>query len=151
MAGACFGALLWGLPESHAEAAPDSSTANFPIIHRKEIEKHKTERTGIWVTYKDGVYDVTEFVSAHPGGNKILLAAGGPLEPFWAMYAQHKQAQVRPNATIHCFENCGIAVAIGRPPALCPSRICSSQRASDHAIRTGCTEALPYAFCHLSR
>lgn len=99
VAGACFGALLWGLPESHAEAMPDSSKTNFPIIHRKEIEKHKTESTGIWVTYKDGVYDVTDFVSAHPGGNKILLAAGGPLEPFWAMYAQHKQAQVRPNAT----------------------------------------------------
>lgn len=36
-----------------------------------------------------------DFVSAHPGGkNKILLAAGGALEPFWQMYAQHKQEQV---------------------------------------------------------
>jgi len=24
------------------------------------------------------------------GGNKILLAAGGPIEPFWNMYAVHK-------------------------------------------------------------
>lgn len=91
---ASLGALLWGQSTGHAEAPPDPSKRNFPIIRREEIEKHKTASTGIWVTYKDGVYDVTEFVSAHPGGNKILLAAGGPLEPFWAMYAQHKQKQV---------------------------------------------------------
>ena len=58
------------------------------------MEKHKDEASGVWVTHGEGVYDVTDFVSAHPGGNKILLAAGGPLEPYWAMYAQHKQAEV---------------------------------------------------------
>jgi hypothetical protein len=25
-----------------------------------------------------------------PGGNRILMAAGGPIEPFWSMYAVHK-------------------------------------------------------------
>lgn len=41
---------------------------------------------GIWVTYKDGVYDITQFVALHPGGaHKIMLAAGGPVEPFWSM------------------------------------------------------------------
>jgi sulfite oxidase len=50
------------------------------------------------VTYGEGVYDITEFVESHPGGpDKIVLAAGGPLEPYWAMYAQHKQQQVRFN------------------------------------------------------
>ncbi len=35
---------------------------------------------------QDGVYDITEFVAMHPGGAaKILMAAGGPVEPFWAM------------------------------------------------------------------
>jgi len=41
-----------------------------------------------------GVYDVTEFANAHPGGDKILLAAGGSVEPFWAIYGQHKTAEV---------------------------------------------------------
>jgi cytochrome b involved in lipid metabolism len=36
------------------------------------------------------VYDVTDFIKQHPGGNKILLAAGGALEPFWSLYAVHK-------------------------------------------------------------
>jgi hypothetical protein len=35
------------------------------------------------VIYKNGVYDITEFVQGHPGGNKILLAAGSTIEPFW--------------------------------------------------------------------
>jgi cytochrome b involved in lipid metabolism len=30
------------------------------------------------------VYDVTDFVANHPGGQeKILLAAGGAIEPYW--------------------------------------------------------------------
>lgn len=43
----------------------------------------------VWVGYGHGVYDVTDFVGAHPGGDYILRAAGGPLEPFWRLYAQH--------------------------------------------------------------
>jgi hypothetical protein len=35
------------------------------------------------VIYKHGVYDITQFVESHPGGNKILLAAGSTIEPFW--------------------------------------------------------------------
>ena len=42
-----------------------------------------------------GVYDVTEFVAQHPGGEKILIGAGGPIEPFWALYAVHKKTYVR--------------------------------------------------------
>jgi len=35
-------------------------------------------------------------VDQHPGGGaRIMLAAGGAIDPFWAMYAQHKTAEVR--------------------------------------------------------
>ncbi|XP_064617297.1 sulfite oxidase-like [Liolophura sinensis] len=44
----------------------------------------------IWVTYKNGVYDITDYVPKHPGGSKILLGAGGSIEPFWKMYAAHE-------------------------------------------------------------
>lgn len=71
------------------------SGSSFKQITRAEVEQHKGGAAGVWVTFGEGVYDVTEFVSAHPGGDKILLAAGGPLEPYWAMYAQHKQDAVR--------------------------------------------------------
>ena len=54
------------------------------------MSKHHSPETGIWVTYKGGVYDITEFVDSHPGGSKILLAAGRAIDPFWAMYAAHQ-------------------------------------------------------------
>lgn len=45
---------------------------------------------GVWCTYGDGVYDVTDFVANHPGGgDKIMLAAGKSLDPFWRVYQQH--------------------------------------------------------------
>ncbi|KAI0557132.1 sulfite oxidase [Gracilaria domingensis] len=44
----------------------------------------------ILVTYGDGVFDITEFVESHPGGDQILLAAGGPLETFFETYALHQ-------------------------------------------------------------
>jgi sulfite oxidase len=30
----------------------------------------------IWVSYKNGVYDITDFIPLHPGADKILMAAG---------------------------------------------------------------------------
>lgn len=66
----------------------------LPIFSLDEVTKHRSLEDGVWVTYKGGVYDITEFVAMHPGGNKILLAAGGALEPFWALYAVHDQEHV---------------------------------------------------------
>lgn len=44
----------------------------------------------MWVTFRSGVYDITDFVSEHPGGPaRILMAKGSSVEPFWAMYRQH--------------------------------------------------------------
>ena len=41
------------------------------------------------------MYDITEFIDNHPGGlDKISLAAGTSLEPFWALYAVHKREGV---------------------------------------------------------
>ncbi|XP_048379537.1 sulfite oxidase, mitochondrial [Stegostoma tigrinum] len=64
------------------------------IYTRQDVAKHKTLADGVWVTYKTGVYDITKFVDLHPGGDKIMLAAGGAIEPFWAMYAVHNQEHV---------------------------------------------------------
>lgn len=43
--------------------------AGMPIITRAEVAKHKTLETGIWTTYQNGVYNITEFVANHPGGS----------------------------------------------------------------------------------
>ena len=55
-----------------------------------EISKLCNKNTGYWVTYKDSVYNITNFIDNHPGGkDKILLAAGKGVDPYWNVYRQH--------------------------------------------------------------
>lgn len=65
--------------------------ADLPEFGSEEIRRHDSLENRVWVTYKDGVYDITDFIGAgnHPGGNKIYMAAGGGVEPFWHLYAVH--------------------------------------------------------------
>ena len=62
----------------------------LPEYRKSDVTAHDSDEKRIWVTYKNGVYDITDFVSKHPGAKNILMAAGGPLEPFWNLYAVHK-------------------------------------------------------------
>lgn len=74
--------------QSGCEPAPPSFTRAQVAAHNKPGD--------VWVTHGDGVYDVSSFVASHPGGEaRLLLAAGGALDPFWAAYAQHQTAEVR--------------------------------------------------------
>ena len=80
--------------EESAEAG--RARSDLPDYSLEEIKKHKDKGSGIWVTYGDGVYDITDFVEQHPGGGeKIMLAAGDALEPFWAVFAAHNTDEVR--------------------------------------------------------
>ena len=58
-----------------ASAEEQTSSEPYPFFSISEIESHNAVDKGIWVTYKDGVYDVTNFINSHPGGaDKIMLA-----------------------------------------------------------------------------
>ena len=46
------------------------------------------------VIYKDGVYDLTEFRSKHPGGSLIEQGAGSDVEQFWAKWAYHYDSKM---------------------------------------------------------
>ena len=41
-----------------------------------EIRKHTTQESA-WIVLSDKVYDITSFLSTHPGGKKILLGQTG--------------------------------------------------------------------------
>uniref|UniRef100_A0A3P8SMW6 Sulfite oxidase n=1 Tax=Amphiprion percula TaxID=161767 RepID=A0A3P8SMW6_AMPPE len=92
--------LAYGLHHHHKAERADTGvqtlkkSSSLPVFSQEEVTKHRSLEDGIWVTYKGGVYDITEFVAMHPGGDKIMLAAGGALEPFWALYAVHNQEHV---------------------------------------------------------
>ena len=62
-----------------------------PTYRAKDLHKHRSIQDGIWVSYKDGVYDITEFLKEHPGGEKsLMMVAGGPLEFAFGFYGFHK-------------------------------------------------------------
>eukprot|EP00743_Colponemidia_sp_Colp-15_P004845 GILK01005221.1.p1 GENE.GILK01005221.1~~GILK01005221.1.p1 ORF type:complete len:538 (-),score=56.30 GILK01005221.1:125-1738(-) len=72
---------------------PGDRRDDLPEFSASDISKHKDRNSRVWVVYKEGVYDVTDFTDSHPGGDKILLAAGGSIEPFWTLYAVHKSKE----------------------------------------------------------
>ncbi|XP_071633165.1 sulfite oxidase, mitochondrial isoform X2 [Temnothorax longispinosus] len=61
----------------------------------EEVGKHDSKENRIWVTFGQGVYDITEFVDKHPGGpSKIMMAAGGTVDPFWTIFANHNTPEI---------------------------------------------------------
>lgn len=59
-------------------------------ISKAEVGTRDNPSKSVWVTYGNGVYDITSFIDHHPGAKNILMAAGGSIEPFWDIYAVHK-------------------------------------------------------------
>lgn len=79
-------------------ATPDVGAvrADLPDYTLKQVAQHSSPDNGVWVVYKDGVYDISEFMSVHPGGSeKIALAAGGSIEPYWEVFAAHNTDKIR--------------------------------------------------------
>lgn len=92
-AGIAAGLGVWHWYEVQCEAP--ASPKQLPVFSKEEVAKHKTREQGVWVTFKGGVYDVTEWLDLHPGGAaRVMLAAGSSLEPFWSMYQQHNHPNV---------------------------------------------------------
>ena len=56
----------------------------------QDVRKHFNTESRVWMTYRNGVYDVTDFIAKHPGAQNIMLAAGGDVQPFWDIYSVHK-------------------------------------------------------------
>ncbi len=56
-----------------------------------EVATHADPDQDVWVTYRNGVYDITKLIPKHPSDKEIIVqAAGGPVEPFWEAYPVHK-------------------------------------------------------------
>jgi len=88
--------VLLSLISQQIFAINEEAASETKYYTMEEVAQHTTPETGIWVTYQGSVYDITEFISGHPGGNqKIMLAAGKSIEPFWALYGVHNKDEVR--------------------------------------------------------
>lgn len=87
--------LRMGLPQTGVKITAECGEQEWKIYRREEVQKESRENKKVWVTYGNGVYDLTEFAKSHPGGSdKLLMARGGPIEPFWQMYPFHKTEQI---------------------------------------------------------
>ncbi|RFU77001.1 sulfite oxidase [Trichoderma arundinaceum] len=88
-------AALHSEEDGYGQAAVhDDRDPNLPRFRISEIRKHDGKSKHPWVTHGDKVYDITEWISAHPGGPVILRAAGGSIEPYWNIFTIHKNQYV---------------------------------------------------------
>ena len=77
-----------------ARERSDMAGGTYPILSLEEVRADHGEE--VWVCLDGGVYNVTPFLDAHPGGaTRIMMAAGGDLSKFWAVYRLHNRPHVR--------------------------------------------------------
>eukprot|EP00485_Elphidium_margaritaceum_P013833 CAMPEP_0202726214 /NCGR_PEP_ID=MMETSP1385-20130828/184498_1 /ASSEMBLY_ACC=CAM_ASM_000861 /TAXON_ID=933848 /ORGANISM="Elphidium margaritaceum" /LENGTH=572 /DNA_ID=CAMNT_0049392429 /DNA_START=136 /DNA_END=1854 /DNA_ORIENTATION=- len=86
-------ALMEGLPESPSWRAGQRKD-ELRDYRLDEVAQHTDPTSSFWVIYREGVYDVTQFIEDHPGGEKLLLAAGSRIDPFWGFYINHNAQHV---------------------------------------------------------
>ncbi|XP_015181349.1 PREDICTED: cytochrome b5 isoform X2 [Polistes dominula] len=61
----------------------DTGASTVKYYTRAEVEKYNTAQSA-WIIIHDKVYDVTNFVKQHPGGEEVVLEHAGKdgTEPF---------------------------------------------------------------------
>ena len=64
------------------------------LIRLHEIHEHNRSSDTYWVFRGDRVYDITEWIPNHPGGEVILRAAGGNIQPYWEIFTIHQKDYV---------------------------------------------------------
>ena len=68
---------------------------NLPTFTLQQFQLMSEEEGKTIVSYRGGVYDVTDFTKGHPGGDRILMANGNDLEPFWEVYKIHFRPHIQ--------------------------------------------------------
>lgn len=84
---------LINAPIAHAEV-PISHTPGRRKIRLAEVQKHGRDAVTKWVTRGARVYDITDWIPGHPGGEVILRAVGGPVDQYWSIFTVHMKQEV---------------------------------------------------------
>ena len=65
------GATAWTVSSKTIDA--DALKSNRQIYSRAQVASHANKDNRIWVSFGNGVYDITDFVDIHPGIIQILM------------------------------------------------------------------------------
>jgi sulfite oxidase len=61
----------------------------------EEVARHNGGENGTWVTYKEGVYDITPFIDQHPGGDLFGSVAGKSIDADWEALPFHVERALK--------------------------------------------------------
>ena len=90
-----FTAAFLYTPIAHAEApAENGNQAPSPRFRLDEVRKHGRDAEEKWITKGNKVYNITDWIPGHPGGEVILRAVGGPVDQYWNIFTIHKKQDV---------------------------------------------------------
>jgi len=78
-------------PVLHADAPPLKNGSKFRL---SEVQKHGRNSETKWVTKGTRVYDITDWIPGHPGGDVILRSVGGAIDQYWNIFTIHKKQEV---------------------------------------------------------
>ncbi len=82
-------------PTAHAETPlAGNKRSQIRKIRLADLKQHGRNAEAKWVTHGTRVYDITDWISCHPGGEVILRAAGGAVDPYWNIFTIHKKQEV---------------------------------------------------------
>ncbi|ODQ55798.1 cytochrome b5 [Saitoella complicata NRRL Y-17804] len=85
---------IYTQPVASLPLANRDADVNGLFIPPDEVVKHTSaEAGGIWLVIEDSVYDVTDFLTAHPGGPEILENFGGQ-NCTWQFWKFHNKSHL---------------------------------------------------------
>ncbi|KAH8097606.1 sulfite oxidase [Aureococcus anophagefferens] len=93
-------ATSWSVSQSNERLVSSDELASHDerLVSSDELASHDFTPVAeggsgrLWVSYKRGVYDVTDWAAQHPGGlANLKMAAGGPVDAYWAHWSVHVQ------------------------------------------------------------
>jgi cytochrome b involved in lipid metabolism len=82
-----------------AAQSPESETASTTMIVQtqysmEDVQKHATEKD-CWLVIDSSVYDVTSFISQHPGGKAITRGCGTDATSMFESKSPHVEPQAQ--------------------------------------------------------
>ncbi|KAL8950811.1 MAG: hypothetical protein Q9222_003188, partial [Ikaeria aurantiellina] len=90
-----LGASLFTTTAVHADSPSNNrGKSSFAGFRLEEVRKHGRDADEKWITKGNKVYNITDWIPGHPGGEVILRAVGGPVDQYWNIFTIHKKQEV---------------------------------------------------------